>query len=120
VKNKLATTLAAIAVFAPVSSYSMGGLPCDPVEYAELKDSTKKELNDLYCQSASKAELNEIMQGHSEKKRRLDITYGVSTKESDQEVNERSEAAVSCLKLMESTKRMMNKKFKSKPSCQSS
>jgi hypothetical protein len=105
------------AAAAMIPAHSVGGVPCDPVEYAELKDSTKEELNVLYCRSASKARFNEKMTEHAKERINLALAYGRSIKEPQQEMVQRTEDAVSCLKLMNSTSRMLEKNFKSKPSC---
>lgn len=90
---------------------------CVKMEYAQLKDSTRKELTDEYCLSIAKAELHDKL-GQSQ----LDLfNSGTQTRRNSdaamQSFKQHSEEQVACLRQAEAASSMMQKKFKAKPTC---
>ena len=90
-------------------------MPCDRMEYAQLKDSTRKELTETFCGAMRKSELNAELSKIAQElfNSRLKAGYDVSV--SMRDVKELGEAQVSCLKVAESASSMIEKRFKAKP-----
>lgn len=90
---------------------------CEKMEYAQLKDSTQKELSEEYCSSKLKAELHEklgkiqadLATGGTQTRRNTDEALASSRQHGDQQV--------ACIREAEAAKAMLQKKFKAKPAC---
>ena len=107
-------TLLAVLVFAQASG-AVAGLPCERIEYAQLKDSTRKELVDMYCHAKGKSEANEELAAIHQRTVDAQRGTGVSSKTSQRMWEDAREAIVSCLRVSESVSAMMAKKFNAKP-----
>lgn len=75
------------------------GMPCEKVEYAELKDKTREELKYEYCRAKDRTRHNEEL-------------YAIYTGERDR--TESGDAASSCRRAAISALGMLEKKFKIK------
>jgi hypothetical protein len=91
------------------------GMPCEKLEYARLKDSTKKELVSEYCSATGKARLNEDLYAISKESFDRRIAMGSNVTRTMQEMSEKGEAQVSCVRAAEDASAMLLKKFKAKP-----
>lgn len=96
--------------------FAGAGTPCDKIEYAQLKDSSKKELQKEYCSAIDKSELNKKLKNTTADLANYLLINGSNAKEAEKDTIENGDAQVSCLKVAEDISAMMNKKFKSKPS----
>lgn len=90
---------------------------CEKMEYAQLKDSTQKELSEEYCTATLKAELHEKLG-----KIQLDLANsGTQTRRNTDgalvSFRQHSDQQVACIRAAEAAKAMMQKKFKAKPAC---
>jgi len=111
-----------LSVVALVASASFSGLasagsemPCERIEYAQLKDATRKELNDDYCNAVSKAKLNKDLGAISRQLLDRQASLGVDTSATSTDIRAKGDAEVSCIGVAESLSNMLAKKFKAKP-----
>jgi hypothetical protein len=96
------------------------GLPCEKIEYAKLKDSTKKELTDEYCRATARGKLNEDLGKISTDFYNKQIALGANTTATRKAISERGDAQVSCMGVAEDVAAMLKKKYKAAPpSCAS-
>jgi hypothetical protein len=86
------------------------GMPCEKIEYAELKDKTKEELKYEYCRAKDRTRLNEELYAIYRK----EIDAGVFTSAGERERTESGDAASSCRRAAISALGMLEKKFKIK------
>lgn len=86
------------------------GMPCEKIEYAQLKDSTKEELKYEYCRAHDRIKLNGELYAIG----RREIDTGVSTSESRRETTDIGEAGLSCRRAAIAALGMLEKKFKIK------
>lgn len=105
-------TFIALGVAALVCGHATAGpIPCQRIEYAQLKDSTKKELSEEYCSANRKAVLNKDL---------ADIrkSGGLQNQKAERDARELTDAQIACLEVADSAAKMLSKKFKSKaPNC---
>lgn len=92
-------------------SFADGGFPCQKIEYAQLKDSSKKELRSVYCSAIEKSELNKKLKDHANDFYMIQVKSGRNSKESEKDIMEKSEAQISCLQVADSASSMFSKKF---------
>lgn len=89
------------------------GSPCEKIEYARLKDSTRPELVSEYCVAVAKDELNQAL-GKIQKDR-FDATMSSSAQRAMSEIGD---ARVTCVRAAEEAARMLQQKFKAaRPKC---
>lgn len=86
------------------------GMPCEKIEYAQLKNSTKEELKYEYCLAHDRIKLNGELYAIGRKL----IDSGSSTNESQRETTEIGEAGLSCRRAAIAALGMLEKKFKTK------
>ena len=95
-------------------SFAAGGFPCQKIEYAQLKDSSKKELTLEYCSAVGKSELNKKLKDGANDFYTQQSNAGRNTKEIEKDIVEKSDAQISCLQVAESASSMFFKKFNEK------
>jgi hypothetical protein len=88
------------------TSVFAGGMTCERIEYAQLKDSSKKELSDFYCNATAKADLNKDLAA---------IERTRETAAADRTAREYGEAQVGCVRVADAASNMLLKKFGAKP-----
>lgn len=95
------------------------GSPCDRMEYARLKDSTRQELTSEFCSAVAKDHLNEEIGRIEEDLLHKQIAMGSrDSKATQKNVEELGDARVSCIKASEDAANMLKKKFNApRPSC---
>jgi hypothetical protein len=91
------------------------GLPCEKIEYAQLKDSTKNELDSLYCNSERKAEYNRFAVETSRTLFRQKMESGVNGTPVRLEAEQLGNAQVACVRVAESIAAMQQKQFQAAP-----
>jgi hypothetical protein len=103
------------------SAFAGTGMPCEKLEYARLKDSSKSELTSEYCSSMSKADFNSRLKDISKELFEKRLALGVDTAAAQRDMQERGENQVSCLRAAEDAASMLKKKFKTvSPKCPAS
>jgi hypothetical protein len=91
-----------------------GGIPCERMEYAQLKDSTKKELTDAYCSAIAKADLNRDLRAIKQELFDKQLALGADTSATFRELQEYGKSQVSCLRVSEAASNMLAKKYSAK------
>ena len=96
------------------------GLSCVPIEYAQLKDSTKSELTKMYCRAAAKSTLNYRLYLLAKERLEVDRSFGADTKEARANADEVHSDVTSCVQQQEAVSAMLLKRFKvsSTPACE--
>ena len=89
--------------------------PCEKIEYAKLKDSNRKELNEQYCRAMQRSKLNEDLRAISSELFNKQLAMGANTNQSHKDMVARGDAQISCLSVAEDVTDMLSKKFKAKP-----
>jgi len=97
------------------TSNAQADFTCDKIDYAQLKDSTREELNKEYCRANRAAKLNEKLYGHAKDTFDQKLKLGIDTSSASRDMDERANAQISCVKVYESVSSMLAKKFKAKP-----
>lgn len=108
------TCFMALGLLASASVSLGAGLTCERMEYAQLKDSTKKELNDAYCSATRMADLNKDLRAIKQKLFEEQLTNGRDTSATMNGLKEYGEAQVSCLKVSDAVAAILTKKYNSK------
>jgi hypothetical protein len=106
--------LFALGTLASATTALAGGLPCDRIEYAQLKDSSRKELIDAHCRAIGRADLNASLLEIKRESRDKLAALGRHSSESVREIEELSKDRMSCLKVSESALAMLEKKYSAK------
>jgi hypothetical protein len=111
----VSTSIAFTALFLTGLQPALAGMemPCPKMEYARLKDMSRKELMSEFCAAKDKADLNFKLQKISDDE--YDRTMSRSARNSSEA---RGDARVSCIAHQEEVARMLKKKFKApEPNC---
>lgn len=110
---------AAAAILLTLLAAPTLAVSCDRVEYAQLKDSDRKELTEIYCRAMSKSKLHEDLRAINQAGFYKALSAGFDTRLYQTRMREQGEAQVACVGVAESASAMYTKKFKAKaaPNC---
>ena len=89
--------------------------PCEKVEYAKLKDSSRAELNVEYCRAMQRSKLNEDLRKISNDTFEKQLAIGANTTKTQKDMAAFGDAQITCLSAAEEATSMLSKKFKAKP-----
>ena len=106
--------LIALGALLSASAVLAGGIGCERIEYAQLKDSSKKELTAAYCSAVAMADLNKDLLAFKKELFEKQLALGVDTSAALKGMKEYGEAQVSCVSVSEAASSMLQKKYSSK------
>lgn len=88
------------------------GRTCEKVEYAKLKDSSKKDLAYDYCDAMKSAKLNEDFYAINKELFDKQLALGANTTDTRLKMEALGEAQSSCLRAAAEASQMLTKKYK--------
>ncbi len=110
--------IALILALACSAAIAGEGSPCSKMEYAQLKDSSRKELIGEYCGAMAKSQLNQDLKAIQKRLFDSQLNLGVRTDATQRAMVELGNAQVSCLVAADAAAGMLLKKFKApRPAC---
>lgn len=112
------SVLLAFCILPALAQAGEAGMPCKQYEYAQLKDSSKRELNDIYCAADSRVKWNSDSFYEMNKKADETLAGGQSATPLIAAMRDYSAAMQACQATAFAAWGMLEKKYKIKqPSC---
>jgi hypothetical protein len=114
------TRACAIALLAALHTVSHAGpgMSCERMEYAQLKDSSRKELSEAVCSAKSKDALDQELGAIAKEQFEASVRLGGSMSAAMADMHDIGEARLSCVRAADEATKMLRKKFAAPaPSC---